>query len=208
MKYRGYFRNIKNDLFSVTFDVNDGDKSTKEIKLGEPPFITQMNAEDKTIYSSTKYQSATCTIVSEDYLFDLYNSKCTDVKVTLSKQDENNKWIIQFVGYVEPTMYKQGFENKMESIDVDIVDGLSILKYLKYYPINNYGNCRFVDILKAILNKCCCYNKLYFPKNIYINDDSECILFQLYISEQNFFEERKDVNETIEDLADSCKDVL
>lgn len=208
MKYRGYFRNIKNDLFSVTFDVNDGDKSTKEIKLGEPPFITQMNAEDKTIYSSTKYQSATCTIVSEDYLFDLYNSKCTDVKVTLSKQDENNKWIIQFVGYVEPTMYKQGFENKMESIDVDIVDGISILKYLKYYPINNYGNCRFVDILKAILNKCCCYNKLYFPKNIYINDDSECILFQLYISEQNFFEERKDVNETIEDLADSCKDVL
>ena len=106
MKYIGYFRDLKNRLYTLNIITGGDSSSTKEITLGDSPFTTEMNSSGKTLYKSAKYQSATINIVSDEYYFDMYSSKSHDNKVILY----NSKNDIEWIGYLTPNVYNNSWE--------------------------------------------------------------------------------------------------
>lgn len=207
MKYIGYFRDINNSLYSVEIETKNGITS-KELTLGGSPFTTEMSG-DGTIYSPIKYSGATLEIVSEDYLFDLYNAKAHDVKVILYEHDEiEGDKTVRWLGYVEPVLYSQGYEYERETIQVNCIDGLSTLKYLKMETHEN-TNLNIADFIGEILGKCG-YVNYYFPENIKYNSTdpvNETFLDKLYINQEAFFKDKK-ADEKPEDVALTLDKVL
>jgi len=72
MIYNGYFRDIKDSLYTVRITTKKGTVA-KEITLSDNPFVTEMDESDETIYKPVKYQTATVEAVSDDYMFDIYS---------------------------------------------------------------------------------------------------------------------------------------
>ena len=74
MIYSGSFADINNKVYKVTITTNSGNQ-TKSVTLGGNPFVTEMDSDEKVIYSPVKYQSATVSIITPDYNFDIYSPK-------------------------------------------------------------------------------------------------------------------------------------
>ena len=132
MNYTGQFKNIKNTLYQIDIDVNNGITGSTEIVLAGEPFKVDYNAGD-TIYSPLKLSNATCSILSSSYLFDIYSSTAQGTKLTLKNVDLNS---VEWVGYITPNIYTQGFEQQIEQIDLEAIDGLSTLDNYTYNQID------------------------------------------------------------------------
>lgn len=205
--YTGYFTDINNALYRVTFNCSKGSE-TKEITLGGSPFTTQMDGDNDTIYTPVKYQGATVEIVDNGYLFDLYNGKAQATSVKLEKQ-EGTSYNTVWVGYVEPNLYSQGFERDLETLEINCIDGLSTLQYFKYDTDNINTNIYFNQLIGKLLDKCKCYKYFYLSNNISLTlDNPTNILDKLLINQRAFYDERKDATQTDEDLAFTMQEVL
>lgn len=188
MKYTGQFKNINNTLYQIDIDINNGITGSTELVLSDEPFKVEYN-NDKVIYSPLKLSNATCTILSDKYLFDIYQSTAQGCKMTLTNLDNNS---IEWVGYVTPNIYTQGFENVFESIDIEAIDGLSTLDNYTYQQIDidNKKIKSFQDILISIISRCDCYKNIYINQNNYLVQstvDYTSVINKLLIAEQNFF---------------------
>lgn len=204
MIYNGYFRQIKTDnLYTVRITTQNGD-ATKEITLGGTPFTTQMDDSDDTIYQPVKYQTATITSVTEDYMFDIYSSKSQDSKVELINKDNE----IEFIGYVRPNLYDMGFERRREEIEIECSDGLATLKYIPYRT-DKKQTVSFLYIINKLLKECNCYKGFYWSVNMQLTSAAAAFkaIDFLYISEANFFDDKSE-NETDDDVAWKCNEVL
>lgn len=204
MIYNGYFRQrTTDDLYTVRLTTSDGKSQTKEITLSGEPFTTQMDSGDETIYKSVKYQTATVGVVTSDYLFNIYSSRAHDTKVELLLDG-----YVVWVGYVRPNLYDIGFEMRREKLEVECADGLSTLQYMPYRT-DVRKTRSFLYILNKLIKSCGCYKGFYVSDNINITSATatETLIDRLYISESNFFDE-KDDNETDDDVAWKCNEVL
>lgn len=201
MIYNGYFRDKKDSLYKVRITTANG-TTAKEITLSGTPFVTEMDESDDTIYAPAKYQTATVEAISGDYMFDVYSGKAQDTKVELYKGDE-----LIWTGYVRPNLYDVGFEKSREVIQIECQDALSTLQYIPYkQPDKQVRN--FLYVINKVLSVCKSYKTFYVSDNTQLTSTSDsCILNDLYISEQNFFDD-KDKNETDDDVAWKCNDVL
>ncbi len=72
MIYSGEFADINGTNYKVKITTNGNTPSN--LTLGVPPFVTEMDTSDSTIYKPVKYQSATVKVISGTYLFDIYSS--------------------------------------------------------------------------------------------------------------------------------------
>ena len=167
MTYTGQFRNINNILYQVDIQINNDLSGTTEIMFSDEPFTVDYNDGD-TIFEPLKLSNATCTILSENYLFDLYSSTAQGTKITLTNVDENK---VEWVGYVTPNIYNQNWENNIESIEIEAIDGLSTLDNYKYITIDsdNKKMKSFQDILLHCIKQCNCYNNIYINQNNYLS---------------------------------------
>ena len=199
MIYNGYFRDKKDSLYKVRITTVNGN-TAKEITLSGTPFVTEMDESDDTIYTPAKYQTATVEAISGDYMFDIYSGKAQDTKVELYKGDE-----LMWVGYVRPNLYDVGFEKSREVIQIECQDALSTLQYFPYKQSDKQVR-NFLYVINKVLEVCKSYKTFYVSDNTYLTSDS-CILNDLYISEENFFD-NKDKNETDNDVAWKCDEVL
>lgn len=199
MIYNGYFRDKKDSLYKVRITTANGN-TAKEITLSGTPFVTEMDESDDTIYTPAKYQTATVEAISGDYMFDIYSGKAQDTKVELYKGDE-----LMWVGYVRPNLYDVGFEKSREVIQIECQDALSTLQYFPYKQSDKQVR-NFLYVINKVLEVCKSYKTFYVSDNTYLTSDS-CILNDLYISEENFFD-NKDKNETDNDVAWKCDEVL
>lgn len=205
MKYTSNFYSLKGDRYDLSIITNNNSGTTRQIQLGVPPFVTEMDDDEENIYKSVKYQSATVNIVTSgetDYMFDLYSGEADGTRVTLSKSG-----VTVWDGFATPVLYNNGYTEIHENIELECIDGLSILQYYKYDAAEKHV-LPFIDIVNKLLAKCKVYNYLYVSNNTKLTSSStRPILNELYISEQNFFEEKKD-NETDNDVAWTCDEVL
>ena len=200
MIYKGQFKDINDQLYTVKITTEKNGNLTKNITLGGSPFTTEMDSSGDIIYKPAKYQSAKCNIITPDYNFDIYAAKAQSTKIELL-DDKNN---IQWIGYVEPNLYNMGFVEEREEIEISAIDALSTLQYLKYE--SDYKKIvSFSYIINKILKQCKAYKRFYVSNNTHISTNP--ILNDLFISEQNFFDDKKD-DETDVDVAWTCKDVL
>lgn len=203
MKYTGQFSNIENHTYYINI-TTDGDSSkTKEIKLGVTPLTTSYEGGDDYIYKPVKYSSTTIKILSEDYLYDLYSAKAQQNKVQIINYMGNTVW----VGYTTPNLYSQGYENPIEEIEVECIDGLSILQYLNYTPINtNKSIVTFKELINHLLSKCNCYSRFFISNATYNpNYPNDYYWEKLKISEMNFFDEDDEPMKCDEVLEELCQ---
>lgn len=116
---------------------------------------------------------------------------------------------LEWTGYVTPNLYDMGFDEYLEEISVECIDALSTLQYIKYTPVTQQKDITsFISIIDHIIKQCNAYKYFYLTDNIQSTvDGSESITENLYISEQNFFDE-KDEEQTDNDVAWTCKEVL
>lgn len=208
MKYEGTFWSLSGKQYTLTF-TTEGGSGRREITLGVPPFTTQMDNSEESIYKPLRLQGATAVILTDnetDYLFDLYSGKANGTRVELTWDNDGDNEVA-WEGYVTPVLYDNGYTEIHEQLQVECIDGLSILKYYKYQS-QDKGIVRFIDVVNKCLEKCGCYGNLYVSNNTKLTQDSNsCILNDLYISEQNFFN-KKDKDETDDDVAWTYEEVL
>ena len=82
MIYNGYFRDIKDSLYTVRITTENGNVA-KKVTLSDTPFVTEMDESNDTIYTPAKYQTGTIEVVNSDYMFDVYSGKAQGTKVEL-----------------------------------------------------------------------------------------------------------------------------
>ena len=205
MLYYGNFYSLNGNLYTVQIVTNNDSGTTREIILGVPPFTTEMDFSSKNIYKPLKCQSATVNIVTSgetDYMFDLYSGQADGTRVILKSGNT-----VVWDGFATPVLYENGFTEIHENINLECIDGLSILEYYKY-EAQQKQILSFIDIINKILEKAKVYKTLYVSTSTKATEDSYTpILNSLYISEENFFDKKKD-DETDADVAWTCKDVL
>lgn len=204
MKYFSQFKDVNDQLYTVNIITNGDGSTTKEFTLGGSPFTTEMDNSDKIIYKPCKYQSATIEMVSQDYNFDIYSSTAQGTKVQLLKGSE-----IVWAGFITPNLYDQGFNEFRETISLEAIDGLSTLQYYKYTPVGETKDIvSFISIINHLISQCHSYSYFYISDNIQKDDTTNSSINEsLYISEQNFFDEKKE-NETDNDVAWTMQEVL
>ena len=204
MKYFSQFKDVNDQLYTVNIITNGDGSTTKEFTLGGSPFTTEMDNSDKIIYKPCKYQSATIEMVSQDYNFDIYSSTAQGTKVQLLKDSE-----IVWTGFITPNLYDQGFNEFRETISLEAIDGLSTLQYYKYTPVGKSKDIvSFISIINHLISQCHSYNYFYISDNIQKDNTTDSSINELlYISEQNFFDEKKE-NETDNDVAWTMQEVL
>lgn len=196
MKYTGLFKNINDEPYTVNITTNNDTSTIKEIVLGRNPFVVSTKSEG--LYSTLKLREATITIVNDRYLFDIYSSTAHGTKVEVYNGADD----VVFMGYITPNAYSQGYSSYLEEIEVQAVDGISTLEYFNY-ETDVKTIVSFLSIIDKCLAKCNCYSTVIYPKSMRLNEtDSGDFLSQLYINENNFFDDDS------EQSAWKLKDVL
>lgn len=213
MKYTGEFMGRQGNVYTLDIITNGDSSTSREVTLGVPPFVIQMEESENTLYKPVKYQSGTAKIISEDYNFDIYSDTAQGTKVTLTEtKDSNGSSVsrLRWTGYVTPNLYNMGFDEDREEIEIECIDALSTLQYYKYEPLGeSKGIVRIIDVLDSILAKCNAYTKYYISTNMQLKSNSqEDTLSKIYISEENFYEQKDDDNQTDSDVAWTCQEVL
>lgn len=204
MVYSGFFRDITDNdyLYQVKITTSTG-TAQRALTLGGSPFTTEMDSSDDTIYKPVKYQSATVNIITPDYNFDIYSARAQGTKVELIDGTANIVW----TGYVTPNLYDMGFNEEREEVAIECIDALSTLQYIKYNT-DNKSVVTFLEVVRKVLQSCNAYKTFYVSNNTQLNQNgTDTILDKLYISEENFFDEKKD-DETDDDVAWTMQDVL
>ncbi len=218
--YQGYFRSIHNNtLYTVRIRTENGTGSLDDVSLGPSPFVTSMETGGETMYTPIKSQSATIQIVAKDYYFDFYAATPKQNKVILCKgnlgktvpDDSIPDASIMFIGYVSPNVFDADYNHELESWDVECVDGLSVLKNYDYTPADSStkGFISFSKLIHNILSKCGCYKNWYISKALKVSEKSSTSTYKtfdnLFISEQNFFDEDDEPMKMFDVLQEICK---
>ncbi len=203
MLYKGTFKDINDNQYTVHITTNGDSSVTKTVTLGTTPFLTEIETSESHIYKPCKYSSAVIKMLSDDYSFDLYSSTAQQNKVQLINHQGTVKW----VGYTTPNLYSQGYENEVEEIEIEAIDALSTLQYYKYKPLSGTKNIvRIIDIIDMLISKCNAYSKYYISNATQLNSTTnECLSNNLYISEQNFFDEDDEAMTLQEVMEEICK---
>jgi len=202
-RYTGGFKQMTTgNSFTVDISVNGDSSSTpQEIVLGATPFTMSLVGDE--IYKPARYSKATLQVRTSDYLMNLYAAGAQSVKAEL-KQGGTVVW----TGYVTPNIYNMGFAYERNTIELELVDALSTLRYYPYKRGSGTVSS-FLDILARCIAQAHAYNAFYWPVNTQkASTGTEQLLSKLYISEENFFDKKEDATETDDDVAWTYKDVL
>lgn len=200
--------------FTIRIDNHIGNNNIRSFKLGSSPFVVQMKSDGKHVYAPLKTTGATIQMLHDTYDFSLYTGQATGTNVNLygyAADQISANTIPEWSGYLTPCMYDMDFDNPWEVIELEAVDGIAVLKDVPYKSISEeHGVQTFLDIIANCLHLGGIYDQIYCSKNVQLTSptSNERILEKLRISEENFFDKKKDMNQTDDDVAWSCYDVL
>lgn len=207
MKYIGEFDSITKKQYKIEIVTAKSGADTK-IKLSGDPFVSSIyNADEGHIYTPIRCGGATVGVLTDYYIPDFYSGKPKGVSVKLTNTTDNK---VEWVGYVTPTIYTQGYDKPFEEIQLDCVDGIALLKDIKYLVNGEKQVKKFSQIIAYCLNQAGCFKNLYITDNVQMKsataNDSVIEIFR--VSETGLFDKKDDINEPDENVAWSCYDVL
>lgn len=201
-------------IYSGEFISKDGHQCRIEIQnkkmlanqtltLAGTPFTTCIDKGDDILYTPIRCGGATVTVLTEVPLLDMYSANATDIKVTFTRDG-----IVQWRGFVCPTMYDQSFDREKEKVQIDCVDGLAVLKSIPYRT-QKRERLPLLEVIRKCLRSSDCYSTLWISDNVQLTPTgTQALCESLRISENNFFEKKEDEAQTDDDVAWSCYDVL
>lgn len=200
--YTAEFTSIKNVNYKIEINTEKG-SGTHTLMLSGEPFSTKMDSEGKNIYSPLKTTSATIGIMTKSLESNIYSGKAKGTSVKFTNTDTNK---VEFVGYVTPCKYDQDWNEEIEEVEIECVDGIAVLKSLPY-PVTGSLET-FANIIFNCLKQSGCFKKLYVTDNVQLTvNGTDNIIEKLRVSQNNFFEEKQE-GQTNDDVAMSCYDVL
>ena len=202
MRYRGEFNQMKTGAhFELTLNIN-GDRSSTplQVTMGGTPFVAHHSGG---LYKAAIYSKATAQLRTSDYMMNLYAPGAQSVEAVLTSGGS-----VVWTGYATPNLYDMGFAYERNTIGVELVDALSTLRY---YPYQRGASsvASFLGILQKCVARAGAYTAFYVSANTQQQSSGTTeLLSKLYISEQNFFDEKDDATETDADVAWTYKEVL
>lgn len=199
-KYIGEFQSINSINYKIEITTSSG-STTKTMLLGETPLVIT-GSDNDFIYEPVKTTGATITLLTSSFLPELYSGSAlgTSVKVT---SGSNVIW----TGYLTPCAYTQNYDAPLEELQLECVDGLSVLQDIPYQSTKDITT--LLSVIFKCLNRAKCFKYLYVCDTIqFSSNGTENILNRLRISEQNFYEEKDYESQPDDDVAWSCYDVL
>lgn len=204
--YRGYFMDFDGAVHSVSFITNPKSDFYSDIRLaGDSPVVVSYS-DSKRLWEPIRTSTCTIKVVTSSYLMNLYTGKAQGCQVILKNEDTGN---IEWVGYMQPNLYNQGFVECFEEIEFEASDCLSTLQYFNYEPhyMNGRMTVTFHDIISDIMEQCGLVNHLYLTEKTYSDTfQSRPLLFRnLYISEENFYSKEDEPWKMSEVLEEICK---
>lgn len=200
--YTAEFTSIKNVNYKIEINTGKG-SGTHTLMLSGEPFSTKMDSEGKNIYSPLKTTSATIGIMTKNLESNIYSGKAKGTSVKFTNTDTNK---VEFVGYVTPCRYDQDWNEELEEVEIECVDGIAVLKSIPY-PVTGSLET-FANIIFNCLKQSGCFKKLYVTDNVQLTvNGTDNIIEKLRVSQNNFFEEKQE-GQTNDDVAMSCYDVL
>ncbi len=215
--YRGQFKAYDGDLYEVQLIGDPTSNTYTEIALaGDNPFTVTYNTSS-TPFDPIRTSTATIQIVHNDYLEDIYTPYAHAVQVKL-KNETKGTW--EWVGFLTPRIYDQGYSSCLETIQLEASDCLASLQYFGYTLFEEYlcqiYECdyspepvyyktfvSFHDILTMLCEKCELLSGFYWTRSKKVGNT---ILMpdQLMVSEQNFFSDDTDepwkFNQVLEEM--------
>lgn len=162
MRYTGQFKNIKNDLITVSITIDNQDSTVKEITrenglwFSADPIQIETNIDDT--FEHLIRKSCTINLITNGYVgTDLFADNARSVEVEITNGD-----VCIFHGYLEPNTFSQPFAKPLEEFTLNCVDSLSTLQYYKYNDITltnfdekktNANVVTFKDIFNKIFDE-------------------------------------------------------
>ena len=203
-RYISEFYDLKSRLYKIEIETEKG-SGTSNFKLGGKPLTTKMSSEGKHLYSPIKTIGATITMLTDTYNFDLYTGKAQGSKVKITSDNK-----VVWIGFLTPCCYDMGFDNYWEEVELECVDGIAVLKNIPYVATDDKHDLdTFGNIIFQCLKQSGCYTNLYITDNVQLTaNGNESIIEKFRVSQQNFYDKKKDINQTDDDVAWSCYDVL
>ena len=200
--YTAEFTSIRNVNYKIEINTEKG-SGTHTLMLSGEPFSTKMDSEGKNIYSPLKTTSATIGIMTKNLESNIYSGKAKGTSVKFTNTDTNK---VEFIGYVTPCRYDQDWNEELEEVEIECIDGIAVLKSIPY-PVTGSVET-FANIIFNCLKQSGCFKKLYVTDNVQLTvNGTDNIIEKLRVSQNNFFEERQE-GQTNDDVAMSCYDVL
>ena len=200
--YTAEFTSIRNVNYKIEINTEKG-SGTHTLMLSGEPFSTKMDSEGKNIYSPLKTTSATVGIMTKSLESNIYSGKAKGTSVKFTNTDTNK---VEFVGYVTPCKYDQDWNEELEEVEIECIDGIAVLKSIPY-PVTGSVET-FANIIFNCLKQSGCFKKLYVTDNVQLTvNGTDNIIEKLRVSQNNFFEEKQE-GQTNDDVAMSCYDVL
>lgn len=207
MIYAGEFTSIDGRDFRIEITTQKASGATRQLKLSGSPFVSSVKGDDTNLYTPVRCGGATVGILAEGLIEDFYAGSPKAVAVNLYDITDGRKTV--WTGYVAPTCYTQGWDEALEELELDCVDGIAVLKNIKYTaPAREIRT--FAEIIARCLTQSGCYRYLYVSDNVQLESPTgtEAVLERFRISEAALFKRKDDVNQPDEDVAWSCHEVL
>ena len=152
--------------------------TNKEIILSEQPVTISFESEDD-IFKPLKLSGATVRCWVKDYMFDLYSGEAKGVKCIVTNKEDNS---VIWCGYVTPNLYSQDYLQHKFELEVECIDALAVLQYIKYNVTDRQVRS-FKDIIDDAIQK------TGYDLNLNVVDFCNYKLEDMYISDSNFFDE-------------------
>ena len=201
-QYTAEFTSINGKNYLIEIDTEKGtNKGT--FSLSGDPLNSTMDSDGKTLYAPIKCSGMTVSILTKSMPFDLYSGSALGTKVNVK---EDGKYI--FKGFLTPCAYSMGFDQEIEEIQLECVDGISVLKEIPYSSSDKEIK-PFINIIFNCLKKSNCFKNLYITNSIQFSSSGNiCIYDKIRVSEGNFFEEKDYELQPDNEVAMNCYDVL
>lgn len=174
MIYTGKFCDRKNNTYSMTFHAGGGE--TKLLRFGTKPILVKYDGTSD-VFKPIKYGSGTISLLIKEIPESLYTATRQGVTCEVKKED-----VVIFKGYVSPNSFNQPFPSKLVDFEVEVEDCLCTLDTIKYQRTGTIIS--FADIISKAVTLAG-----LSPNNVVVAKTMTEELSDLYISEQNFFDE-------------------
>lgn len=148
IEIRGFFKDIQDNDIEVIIQKQSDTTASYEINgddgiyfAGESPVTITQEVENEFQHILSK--QCTINLITDDYVGDLFFAEnARDVTVMINKYITTGMLVrryTQFVGFLEPVTFSQGFAHKYESFTLTASDYLGTLEYLNYKDITYNG---------------------------------------------------------------------
>lgn len=199
------FATIDNISCVVEIEKENYSGEVTELKGGASPFTVDI-ADDEFLYVPIRFSTATIHIVGSDYLQSLFTTAYQEYRVVFKKNG-----IVTWIGFIKPEIYTQDYTSETFELEMECMSAMSTLEFIDYEV---GGKKKEFVSLWSLLKKCieassANYNAVYLPY-VYAKNEKEYlsgsnILYEMRISEQNFFDEGGKAMKLKEVLEEVCK---